>query len=826
MESGLRGRGLGKLVRGDMLRIVSSLVLACGLLLTAACESSEERAQQHFENGVALLEAGDVDRALVEFRNVFRLDGTHREARRAYAQAEISRGQYASGYSQYLRLVEQYPDDIPARRELTRLALERGEWSEVEKHATFLIEAQPEDDVARLADLAMRYRSALDAEDAAARAEVVADTIALSEEMPENALLHEMLADHYAREDQREDALAEIQLAIDAGGDLRRLYGMRIGLLQQMGDLDAVESTLVEMVELFPEDQTVAATLLRWYISRDQLDEAEAYLRARADTGDSAQQIDLVRFLIEYRGREAGLEELDSLIEADAEDAPLFRSVRAGLTFEAGRQEEAISELQTLIDEAPEETDQLRNVKVALARMLQETGNSVGARSLIEDVLSSDANHAEALRMRAAWLIEADETDDAILALRTALEQNPRDPSLMTAMAQAYERAGNRALMAEMLSLAVEVSNRAPAETLTYVRYLDADGKTDVAERALVESLRLNPGNAQLLQYLGSLYAREQDWGRTRQVIDSLEEIDSSEAKAAANALQAEVLTGQGRNEEVVDYLEDLIDRGEGGIGAQVAIVRTHIQNGNLDAAMEYVENELARDPDNASLRFLKGSVLQARGENEKAEAIFSSMTEENPRLVLAWRTLYLMQQQQGRAEEAQATLDAALEQNPNSPDLQWIKASLLQRDGDLEAALEVYAAMYERNSSAPVIANNYASLLTTLRDDEESIERAYAVARRLRDADVPAFQDTFGWIAYLRGDVETAIDHLEPAAEALADDPSVQYHLAMAYDAAGRAADAAEALQRAIDLAEQGARLPEIDTARQKLAELQAPAD
>ena len=43
----------------------------------AACEGSEERAERHFQSGLALLEEGDVERALIEFRNVFDLDGSH-----------------------------------------------------------------------------------------------------------------------------------------------------------------------------------------------------------------------------------------------------------------------------------------------------------------------------------------------------------------------------------------------------------------------------------------------------------------------------------------------------------------------------------------------------------------------------------------------------------------------------------------------------------------------------------------------------------------------------------------------------------------------------
>jgi tetratricopeptide (TPR) repeat protein len=90
-------------------------------------------------------------------------------------------------------------------------------------------------------------------------------------------------------------------------------------------------------------------------------------------------------------------------------------------------------------------------------------------------------------------------------------------------------------------------------------------------------------------------------------------------------------------------------------------------------------------------------------------------------------------------------------------------------------------------------MANNLASLISTYREDQESLERAYTIARRLRGSDVPPFQDTYGWIAYRRGEYEEALAHLEPAAAALPEDPLVQYHLGMTYLALGRGEEALE---------------------------------
>ena len=75
-----------------------------------------------------------MNRALVEFRNVFKLDGQHREARRRYAEAERDRGNIREAYGQYLRLVEQYPDSETGQRALAEMALEFNDWDAARRH--------------------------------------------------------------------------------------------------------------------------------------------------------------------------------------------------------------------------------------------------------------------------------------------------------------------------------------------------------------------------------------------------------------------------------------------------------------------------------------------------------------------------------------------------------------------------------------------------------------------------------------------------------------------------------------------------------------------
>ena len=110
----------------------------------AACKSSEERAEAYYQSALELLEEGDVDRALIELRNVFDNNGLHREARRLYADLILEDGQVREAYGQYLRLVEQYPDAVDVRRLLAEIAMDIGNYSEVERHGNAAYELAPD----------------------------------------------------------------------------------------------------------------------------------------------------------------------------------------------------------------------------------------------------------------------------------------------------------------------------------------------------------------------------------------------------------------------------------------------------------------------------------------------------------------------------------------------------------------------------------------------------------------------------------------------------------------------------------------------------------
>lgn len=805
---------------------IPALMLSATLAL-AACESAEDKAERYYQSGLALMEQGDVDRALIELRNVFDYDGFHQEARRLYADTLAERGEMGEATGQYLRLIEQYPDDTEVRIILAEFALSRGDWAEAERHGTAAAEQDAQNPSVRAVQAALAYRDAQRDSDSEALAAALDSARSVIADQPENLVARRIVIDSLLNGRTPTAALPEIDDLLEYYPDDLGFHFIKFRVLAGSEQVEPAEDQLEMMFERFPENPDVRQTLVRWYIARGDLEGTERLLRELAGdiTGEPDGHVAVVQFLSQSQGPEAATAELDALIAAnEGQDASdLYRALRASIQFEQGEPDAAITEMRAIVG-AAEPTDQTHRIQVILARMLISNEDPVGARALVEEVLVQDAANVDALKLRSIWLIEDDDPDAALVDLRTALGEAPRDPEIATLLAQAYQRAGQAELAAEQLARAVEFSNGAPEESLRYAQYLLQDGRSNLAVQVLEDSRRLNPTNFDVLRQLGEIWLTQRDFPRLVELRETLLAINTAQSIRYAEELQAAILLSQNRSEEAIALLENQLVDTEDSTTTGVTIVLTQIRLGNIEEARNRLDGLLEADPENPSLRLLLGSMLLLEEDFAGAEAQYREVMADEPQAEEPVRLLFELLLIQGRSDEARALIEQAVEDQPDAERLPWVLASILEQEGNVDGAIAVYERMYERDSSNLIVANNLASLITTYRDDQESLERAFAIARRLRGLDQPAFQDTYGWIESRLGNYEDALRSLEPAARGLPDNALVHYHLGMTYAALERADEAVASLERALELGGE-ADIPQMQTARETLTAMQALA-
>lgn len=809
------------------------------LLALAGCQSSEERAEGHYQSALALLEEGDLDRATVEFRNVFDLNGLHVDARRTFANALREGGDFDQSFGQYLRLAEQLPNDVEARLSLAEMAIEVQNWGQVRLHGTRLLELVPEElrtgeQGTRIEIVAttLEYALAIENEDAPARRVAAADAERLLEASPDTLGLYRVLVDNAIRDADLATATTLIDRALVLAPDNRDLHNTRLSLLAGNEDIAGVRGQLEDMIARFPDDTELVSSLLRFHMSQGDTEAAEAFLRAQIDlaeaaSDDNALQVGdlrsaLVQFILRIEGSDAALAELEAQIAA-TDDNLTLRMLQASILFAIGETDRAIADVEALVAAEGATPAQVSDAKVVLAGMYMETGNQVGARRLVGEVLEVDNSHVAALRIEASWLIGEDRADDAIGLLRNALDAEPNDTASMSLMAQAHARNGNRELSRDFLALAFETSNSAPEETLLYARDLMQDDAFLAAEEALITALRLQPGSLDLLEVLGELYISMEDWDRSEQVEDTVRRQGTDASEALANGIRLARLNAQGETDEVLEFLDGLADGDDArtGLAAQLATVSTFMSQGQIAEARTYLEEALAEDPGNLPLLLARGVAEREGGDLETAIGTFEAVIQVAPTVERAWIELIRTEAILGDTEAASETLERALTELPDGVNLLWAQASFFEQAGDIDGAIAVYESLYAELPNSPIVANNLASLISTHRTGEEDLERAYAIARRLRGTEIPPLMDTYGWINFRRGDIEEARSYLAGAAAALTEDALVQFHYGMLLAAAEEVDEAIAQLTVALDLAGDDPR-PQFETAREELLRLE----
>lgn len=800
------------------LRIFFLLLVVVAIFVVAVkLKPTEEVAEAHYQSALTLLAEGDEERATIEFKNVFKNNEYHKEARRAYAELLLKNEDTPGGYQQLLTLSEQYPRDILVRQRLAEIAFESDLlanvdlWKQVTHHVSVLNELAPNDPKTHSLNSLIAYRDAIEADqkfpenNGAERRKAIKKVDELLAENPDDNILLLIKLDDLMLSGIHNQALISVDNLIEKTPNSLRLAIARLNILISLDDQEGVRKQLYRIYEIEPQNRATHAAIVNWHTSNDDIEGGEAFLRNLADESDTSidQYLELLRYIDMFKGRDAAITETNKLI-ADSENTKgadesviTFKGIRANYLYLIGEQEEALAELESIIENADESSNALRGVKVLYARFLDQQGNREKASAQIEEVLKEDKSHIRALNLRALWKMAADRPSEAVIDLRTALNQNPQDIQTINILAQAHQLEGAPELAGERLALAYQLSGFAPEESLAYASFLISQNDFKNAESVLLNAQRLFPENIPVLATLGLVYSRLEEWKQLDALAQRVKNIGTPEAINLASGMSVTVAVNLGDYEAGIDYAEQAVIDSNLSLENVVILTQLYTDKGRFDDAKALIRKALEEKPDNLQFKVLWASLLM-QTQDEGAEEFLTELVQNYPNDPSPHEALYLFLASQGRHQDAENILNNALLNNPTSFRLNWIKAGLQQERDDIEGAIATYQALHDTNIEDGIVSNNLASLLSTYRDDKASIDQAYNIIRNLNGSPSPYLKSTFGWVQLRRGNFESAITPLQLAASELSGDVLPQVQLAVAYAALGQIKQAQLVIQKA----------------------------
>lgn len=776
-------------------RTVLWAMILLSFVVVSGCNSPEKRAQSYYESGLEYVEAAEWVKAGLEFRNALKSKDDFTEARYELGRVEERLGKYESAAKIYYSVAERAPDHFEARIRLAQILLAAGQPDQAEKFADDALAIAPEDTDALVAKAAVELKLG-NPEEAVRLANIALETD------PNNGDALMVLASERMQAGEPAKALEFLNAGIEENERNLGMQILRLTALNALGDDPAVEGLFVRLTEIFPDTPTFRNGLARWYLQKDRPDDAERTLReyANANPDNEQAQLTLVRFVSTRRGAEAAIAEFKRLLGEDRNDGSRFTYSIAltELEYSSDHKPAALERIAELVANTSEET-QKNKARVLYARMLAGEKSWPEALEQVNQVIETDASNADALSVRAAIGLETGKNAEAVDDLIAALNVAPQSANLHQLLASAYERNGKVALAEEHFIKAMTLDKFSPQSSVNLARFLLRYGKNDNAQRMLEEARARGRPNRDVLALLAQIKLNNGDWAGAQELAEATRQLRDGEQ--TADEIMAAALSGLNRHEESIELLETTLAKSPDSDRALADLIRAYLRAGKQEAAQAELEKRISENPKNLPARILLASVHVAANKTDLAEEALQEAISADSESAVGHTALAQFYSSQNKPVEAEEAAMAGLERDPASAAIRLLLAQTYEKTERYDDAIGEYERLIEIDPNSTIVANNLASLLSERRGDEQSLDRAYEIAERFRNSEVPQFLDTLGWIHYLRGEYAPALSLLKTAADRLPNFGLVHYHLGMTQKQLDQNEQSIASLEKALSL-------------------------
>lgn len=795
-----------------MKHIRSALLLSV-LALLVACGGAEDRKTAHMDKGQALFDAGNFEKARLEFKNVLQIDPKDIPARFALAQTLEKTQDWRGAAGHYLAVLEAEPNHSAALSRMGQIYLLGRNLDKAKEHATKLLEQNPTDaDGLTLRAGVKSVEGDLDS--------AKTDVITALEHTPGHSNASALLASLYLRDGSTDKSIETLEAAIVADPTNATIRTLLARVHTQIGNTEEAARLYTEIIEMEPEVLGHRLRLANFYVSQEQLDEAEGTLKQTIENSEDINaRLAYAEFLAKNRSAKLAADELQSMIDAEPNEYRLRFAL--GKLFEAANDmEQAKSTYAAIVDktDGEEESPNRLAAKTRLAIVEARLGNTDVANVLIEEVLADNPRDQEALKLRGTLSLSAGDAAAAIADYRAALRDDPNNTDVLRLLARAHLVNKEVELAQDTLLKGIEAAPSSITLRGDLVNLYSQKQELDKAMSQLEEVVKLQPTNAKAYEGIFKILVHQKKWADALAVTERIKVAFPQQPTGfyfAGLVHQAEK-----RLPESIEQFESALAVSPDAVQPLSQLIKSHLALEQKDVAVQRLKDVIERNEKNFVAHNLLGELSLAAKNADAAGKSFSKAIELNPKWAIPYRNLASVQISAEQTDEAIATMEKGIAATDGSALLVTGLAAYLERTGKLDSAIEQYRKLLVDTPDSSLAANNLAMLLIEYKEDDGSRNEARGLAKAFKNSNNAAYLDTFAWIEYKFGNYADAVEALEKAVAAAPNAGIMRYHLGMAYMAQGNEVLAKDNLSQAID---SGVEFRGLEEAKATLAKIDA---
>lgn len=759
-----------------------ALVLAVlpTLAVLGACSSAQERRSAAREAAVAALQKGDRNAALKQIRKL-RAEADTAESLQEVAAMLVQAGEAPQAAWILEDAVARYPERLELRLALGNVAMLTANAS----MARQAVSAIPPSSEYHAQALLLLAQAEIDLGNLDRGLEILTQAQELYPDRPEARMARIATLVREDRYDEARKAVEEARAALDPEEHADLLARMDVTFAEILAAQGDVEGAIASVRARLDEDPGRAPLWQVW-----------------------------VRLMLRAQHGEEALAEIDQQQAARPDDASLY-ALRASILAALGRSDEAAVAFRAGIERSPS-----AGAYLALAEFHANRAEVDEAFATLEEGLARFPGEPMLLMSQTEALIgmeRLDEADDALDAFSDAAPDAPQADYLRARieLARGHPERAARRLRELMPSL-----DRAGTQ-YWLGEALEAQGDFEGARRRYGIAITRQPSWPP--PYYGSirLAQRRGDWrevaGHSQRLLrsspgqvdaclalaEALINLDEGVAAYAVArtcgemaperyeplVLQAQALTAQARHDEAIAALDAAAESHPDTPRIEAERVLALGIAGRIPEGLAQVEADLAAHPESARLHAAHAALLFGAGEAEAGSAAVDRALSLDPDDPTPLRMRAEFRVASGHFRAAEADCERYLAVRPDDPKVNFALGLAYQFDGRPDDAIAAYrraAALDEQSADA---RNNLAMVYAAEGRMDEALaaaSEAYAL-----DKENASIIDTLGWLYLRKGVLERSIALLEQAHRLDADLPDAQLHLAQAYAAADRDAEA-----------------------------------
>jgi tetratricopeptide (TPR) repeat protein len=591
------------------------------------------------------------------------------------------------------------------------------------------------------------------------------------------------------------------------------------------GELNNAARYLEEVLAQAPGQEQAALMLGIIRFRQGQPEEAESLLAPVADMGNSDQARKLLAATrLQMRDPQGAREILANLEDQDSDPETLALVGIASLI--SGDTESGEQFIEKSLDLAPDNT----SLRLRYSTYLVRTGQTDRAIEEANRVLENDPDSEQARLLIVQAHVSANNNDAAITAASDWVNEQPKNVAALVTRGNVAANAENIEEAKQYYQRAAEADSDNPAGLNALGNLARLRNEPGPAKDYYRRAIELSPDNRQTLQGLTAVMEREDLAALMEQVreqhpdaygprlillesalIDnntqragdltaSLLERDDESSPAPAESAVASVYHGiatQLAQRKRLEQASDVLRRGRilfpenEEIGIQAAAIK--FTEGNTKEARDILRDVKQQHPESAAPFRIEARYFERQEEYQQAAELYQLALEleQNAEQEVAHARALA---RSGQLNKAVSALENARQAFPRNPQILMNLAMLHQENEAPDKAIPPYEKLLEVAPRNVVALNNLAWIYYQKGDN-----RAMELARKAFELkpDNAAIADTYGWILLKAGQIEESLPVLEKAHELQPDSEEIAMHLAEAYRATGRDAEARRVLEK-----------------------------